>query len=317
MSDQDNQNESRRGLLFGSLAYAMWGVLPIFFRALEPASPLEILGQRILWSAVFCMMLWGFRREFAWFGKLIRKPRSMLILTLAAYILALNWGVYIYAVSVGNVLESSLGYFINPLMTVLVGVIVLKERMNTLQWTAIALGTMAVIVISIDYGRLPYIALTLAITFTIYGFIKKQIGAGIGAVETMTMESLLLLPFAIGALGYIKLAGDNLTFASEGLSHTFLIIMLGVVTMLPLALFTSAAVRLPLFMIGLLQFLAPIGQFLVAVLIFKEEVPTARWIGFGFVWLALTVLTFDMIRRGTAQRRVRRMAQPVIGSPPA
>lgn len=317
MSDHEHQNEYRRGILFGSLAYAMWGVLPIFFRALEPAGPLEILGQRILWSAVFCMLIWVFRRELAWIGNLIRKPRSMLILTVAAYVLALNWGVYIYAVSAGNVLESSLGYFINPLMTVLVGVLVLKERMNSWQWAAIALGALAVIVITIDYGRLPYLALTLAITFTVYGFIKKQVGAGIGAVETMTMESLLLLPFAIGTIVYIKLHADNLTFASEGISHAFLIIMLGVVTMLPLALFTSAAVRLPLFMIGLLQFLAPIGQFLVAVLIFEEDVPAARWIGFGFVWLALVILTIDMIRRGSQQRRTRRLAEPVVETPPA
>ena len=315
MSDPENQSEYRRGIVYGSLAYAMWGVLPIFFRALEPAGPLEILGQRILWSAVFCMLIWVFRREFAWIGKLVRKPRSMLILTLAAYVLALNWGVYIYAVSVDNVLESSLGYFINPLMTVLVGVIVLKERMNSWQWTAIALGSVAVLVISLDYGRLPYIALTLAITFTIYGFIKKQVGAGIGAVETMTMESLLLLPFAIGTLIYMDRTGEHLTFTSESAGHTFLIIMLGVVTMLPLALFTSAAVSLPLFMIGLLQFLAPIGQFLVAVLIFKEEVPAARWVGFVFVWLALVVLTVDMVRRGQQQRRLRRMQAAVAEQP--
>lgn len=299
-------DEYRRGILFGLLAYGSWGVLPIFFRALEPAGPLEILAQRILWSSVFCALIWLWKRELGWLGKLARDARKMVILAVAAYILALNWGVYIYAVSIDNVLESSLGYFINPLMLVVVGVVVLGERMNPLQWSAIGLGTLAVLVISIDYGRLPWIALTLAISFTTYGYIKKRIGANIGALETMTVESLLLLPFAIGTLIYVKLHADNLTFTSEGGKHTFLLIMLGVATMLPLSWFTAAAMRLPLFMMGLLQFMAPVGQFLVAVLLFGEDVHLARWIGFGLVWLALLLLSADTFRRANARRRSRR-----------
>ncbi len=299
-------DEARRGVIFGLLAYGSWGVLPIFFRALEPAGPLEILAQRIVWSSIFCMLIWLWKRELTWLLKLARDARKIVILGVAAYILALNWGVYIYAVSVGNVLESSLGYFINPLMLVVVGVVVLGERMNPLQWSAIGLGTIAVLVISIDYGRPPWIALTLAISFTTYGYIKKRVGANFGALESMTVESLLLLPFAIGTLVYIKLNADDLTFFSEGGRHTFLLIMLGVATMLPLSWFTAAATRLPLFMMGLMQFMAPIGQFLVAVFLFGEEVPLARWIGFGFVWMALVLLSVDTFRRANARRRLRR-----------
>lgn len=296
-------DEPRRGMIFGFLAYGSWGVLPVYFRALEEASPLEILAQRILWSVFFCILWWAWKRDFGWFIRVWRTPRKAGLLTLAAYVLAVNWGVYIYAVDIGNVLEASLGYFINPLMMVLVGVLVLKERMTPLQWIAIGFGTMAVLIISIDYGRLPWIALTLATSFTIYGVIKKQLGSNISALQTMTFESVMLAPFAVGVLIWIKAGADNLTFGNEGWLHTFLLIFLGLATILPLTAFTAAATRLPLVTMGMLQFLAPVGQFLVAVLVFNEEVPAARWIGFAFVWAALVLLTIDSFRRSHARRK--------------
>lgn len=311
-SDTMNHDENRRGMIFGFLAYGSWGVLPIYFRALDAASPLEILAQRILWAAVFCLLIWGWRRDLGWITGIVKRPRKMLLLTLAAYILALNWGVYIFAVDIGNVLEASLGYFINPLMMVLVGVIVLGERMSALQWSAVGLGTLAVLVISVDYGRLPWIALTLATSFTIYGYIKKTLGGNIGALQTMTIESVALVPFAIGTLIWIKLHADNLTFVSEGTVHMVLLSMLGVATIAPLSWFTAAATRLPLTTMGMLQFLAPIGQFLVGVFLFNEEVSQARWIGFGFVWLALVLLTIDSFRRASHRRRSLRMQQEPV-----
>jgi len=304
-------DEIRKGMIFGFLAYGSWGVLPIYFRALEPASALEILAQRIVWSVVFCLLYWAWKRDFLWMRDIWRQPRKAGILTLAAYILAINWGVYIYSVAIGNVLESSLGYFINPLFMVLVGVFVLKERMTPLQWSAIGLGTAAVLVISLDYGRLPWIALTLATSFTLYGVIKKQLGGNIGALQTMTFESLMLVPFAIGVLVWIKAGADNLTFATEGWPHTALLVMLGMATILPLTAFTSAATRLPLITMGMLQFCAPIGQFLVAVFVFGESVPLARWIGFALVWMALLLLTTDSIRRSQARRRSLRAQRAV------
>lgn len=296
----------RKGMIFGILAYGSWGILPIYFRALDEAGPLEILAQRILWSAVFCLLYWVWKRDLGWIGAIVRDGRRFLLLTLAAYVLAVNWGVYIYAVSIGNVLESSLGYFINPLLMVLVGVVVLGERMSRLQWIAIALGTLAVIVITVDYGRLPWIALTLAASFTVYGYIKKTLGGGIGALQTMTFESLALLPFALGTLVWIKMHADNLTFGHEGVVHTAMLILLGIATIFPLTWFTAAATRLPLTTMGMLQFLAPTGQFLVGVFVFHESVPLARWIGFAFVWMALVLLTMDSFRRAHSRRRARR-----------
>ncbi len=297
--------ESRKGMIYGLLAYGAWGVLPIYFHALIPAGALEILAQRILWAAVFCLVYWIVRGDLGWLRMLLRRPRQAMALTVAAYVLALNWGIYIWAVANDNVLESSLGYFINPLMLVLVGVVVLKERLNTMQWLALALGFLAVLVISVDYGRLPLVALTLAVSFTMYGYIKKTVGVSIGAVQSMTAESLVLVPFAIATLWWVKAHENNLTFASEGWAHTQLLIGLGVITILPLTLFTSAATRLPLSMIGLLQYLAPTGQFLVAVLVFHEHMPLVRWVGFGFVWMALVILTVDSFRRSRQSRRDR------------
>lgn len=304
------QDATSRGLVFGFLAYGSWGILPIFFRALEPAGPLEILAQRILWSTVLCLLIWLYRRELGWLWKLMRDARKMLILSVAAFTLAVNWGVYIYSVSSENVLESSLGYFINPIILVLLGVLVLGERMNLLQWAAIALGTFAVLVISIDYGRPPWIALFLAISFSAYGFIKKQVGGSIGAFQTMTIESIILAPWAALLLYFLR---DQQTFTNQGIQHAVLLAMLGIATVLPLSWFTAAATRLPLSTMGLLQFIAPTGQFMVGVFLFKEQVPLARWIGFAFVWMALILLTIDTFRRANAHRRARRAAmKPAI-----
>lgn len=303
-----SSEETRKGIIFGFLAYGSWGILPIYFRALDAASPIEILAQRILWSTIFCLGFWLWKRNFSWLRDLFGRPHQLILLALSGYILATNWGVYIYAVDSGNVLESSLGYFINPLMLVLVGVIVLNERLSALQWAAVAMGAMAVLIISIDYGRLPWIALTLATSFTIYGFIKKQVGGNVGAVQTMTIETLALVPIAIGMLIWIQTGTDKLTFSTEGWQHMVLMILLGLATMAPLIWFAAAASRLPLVMMGMLQFLAPVGQFLTGVFIFHEAVPTARWIGFGFVWVALILLTFDTARHANNRRRARRTA---------
>lgn len=301
--DIGNMDEARRGMIYGVLAYGWWGLMPIFFRALEPASPLEILSHRILWAAGLCVLIMAWQRDLGSIQRIVRQPRSIVLLTLAAYVLGLNWGVYIYAVDIGNVLEASLGYFINPLMMVLVGVVVLGEHLSVLQWSAVGLGALAVLVISFDYGQLPWIALTLATSFTIYGYIKKTLGGGIGAMQTMTIESVVLIPFAVGVLVWLRANAERLTFASEGWWHAILLSMLGIVTIAPLLWFTGAATRLPLTTMGMLQFLAPIGQFVVGVFIFKEAVSQARWIGFGLVWLALILLTVDTFRKAAIRRR--------------
>lgn len=302
-------DETRRGIIYGILAYGWWGLMPIYFRALDPAGPMEVLAQRILWSALFCLIYLGWRREFSWIKRIVNHPRKIMLIVIAAHILAANWGTYIYAVSIGNVLESSLGYFINPLMTVLVGVIVLGERLTRLQWSAIALGAIAVMVISIDYGNLPWIALTLATTFTIYGYIKKTLRVDINTIQTMSIESIVLVPFAAAVLIWLRMSASELTFLSEGWQHTGLLVIIGLVSLAPLIWFGASAIRLPLTTLGLLQFLAPIGQFVIGVFIFKEDVSQARWIGFGIVWLALVLITIDSFQQGAKRRRSSKALQ--------
>lgn len=293
------------GTIFGFLTYTIWGVLPIYFRALEPASSWEILAHRIVWSLAFCTLVWAWKRDLAWLRPLLRQPRRLVLLTLAACVLAVNWAVFIWAVNDGNVVETSLGYFINPLILVVMGVLLLGERLTRLQWTAIGFGVLAVAVISFDYGRPPWIALTLAFSFATYGYIKKQIGAHIGAIESMTIETLALSPVAAGMIAWIEISGRG-TFSTEGPSHTALIMASGVATAIPLILFAAAASRVPLATMGLLQYIAPVGSFMVGVLLFDEVVPGPRWIGFGLVWIGLAVLTVDMFRRGHRNRRARR-----------
>jgi len=301
------EEQLRLGTIYGFLAYGMWGILPIYFRALEPASAWEILAHRIVWSFFFCAIIWTWRRDLSWLKPILRSPRRLLLLSLAAFVLAINWGVFIWAVSVGNVVESSLGYFINPLFLVLMGVLLLGERMNRYQWTAIGFGTLAVIVISADYGRLPYVALSLATSFSIYGLIKKRVGGHIGALESMTIESAVLAPFAAAAIIWIQITGEG-TFLTEGPSHTALIMASGIATAVPLILFGAAASRIPLTTMGLLQFIAPVGQFIVGVFVFGEIVPGARWAGFALVWVALVIMTIDMFRRTHRSRQDRRAA---------
>lgn len=297
------------GTIFGIITYALWGVLPIYFRSLEPASSWEILAHRIVWSLVFCLIIWLWKRDLSWLRPLLRHPRRLVLLSLAAGVLSINWAVFIWAVNDGNIVETSLGYFINPLILVLMGVLLLGERLTRLQWIAIGFAVLAVAVISVDYGRLPWIALTLATTFATYGYIKKQVGAHIGALESMTIETIALAPLAIGMIVWIERSGRG-TFLTEGIDHTLLIMASGVATAVPLILFAAAASRVPLTTMGLLQYIAPVGSFLVGVLLYNEAVPGPRWVGFGLVWIGLAILTVDTFRRSSRNRQLRRAGVP-------
>lgn len=302
-------DETNRGVLYGAAAYGLWGVLPLYFNALAPAGALEILVNRVTWLMLFCVIVWTVLRDRSWIQPLVAVPRRLVLLTVAAVLLAVNWGVYIYAVTVGNVVESSLGYFINPLVLVLMGVLILHERLRSLQWAAVAIGALAVLVIAVDYGRPPWIALTLAFTFAIYGFIKKQVGANIGALASLTTETAVLAPFAIVTLVWIE-AGGRGTLTHDAPWHGLLLLTSGAVTAGPLILFAAAARRVPLTTVGLLQFLAPVLQLICGVAILGERVPPVRWAGFGLVWVALVLLTFDSLR--AARRRSRPVARPVL-----
>ncbi|MBB5961233.1 EamA family transporter RarD [Planomonospora venezuelensis] len=295
--------ESRRGVLYGVAAYAMWGLFPLYWPLLKPSGALEILAHRMAWSLVAVVAILAVRRHWSWVREMLRTPRKLGLLVLAAVIITVNWGVYIYAVNTGHVVESALGYFINPLVSVVFGVFLLKERLRRWQWVAVGLGTLAVVVLTLDYGRLPWIALVLAVSFGTYGLVKKT--AQVGAAESMAVETLVLLLPALGYLLYLGQQGAS-TFGSAGAGHALLLAGAGVVTAVPLLAFTSAAIRVPLTTIGLLQYIAPVLQFLCGVFIAHETMPASRWAGFAIVWLALSVFTWDGLRAAHEARRTER-----------
>jgi chloramphenicol-sensitive protein RarD len=299
------KNDSRGGVALGVFAYLCWGFFPIYWPLLDPAGALEVLAHRVVWSLVFVLVLVTILRKWTEFGRIARDRRLLLILSAASVVIALNWGGFIWGVTNGHVIETSLGYFINPLVTVLLGVFVLKESLRPAQWVALAIGILAVVVLAVDYGRLPWIALLVAFSFAAYGFLKKK--ADIGAFEGLGLETLIISPVAIAFLVALQLRGE-LTFGHEGALNTTLLIGTGIVTAIPLLAFGAAATRLSLTTIGLLQYLGPVLQFMTGLFIFGEEMGTARWVGFIMVWLALVVFTVDAV---TSRRR----AVPVAATP--
>ncbi|MFE0729667.1 EamA family transporter RarD [Streptomyces antibioticus] len=304
-------NEGRTGLLNGFAAYGMWGLVPLFWPLLKPAGSVEILAHRMVWSLVFVAAALLFVRRWAWAGELLRQPRRLGLVVIAAAVITVNWGVYIWAVNSGHVVEASLGYFINPLVTIAIGVLLLKERLRPVQWAAVGVGAAAVLVLTIGYGRPPWISLCLAFSFAIYGLVKKKVG--LGGVESLTAETAVQFLPALVYLLWLSGRGDS-TFASEGTGHALLLASTGVVTALPLVCFGAAAIRVPLSTLGLLQYLAPVFQFLLGVLYFGEEMPVERWAGFALVWLALALLTADAWR---AARRTRRPLDAAAADLPA
>ncbi|SDL80709.1 chloramphenicol-sensitive protein RarD [Nonomuraea maritima] len=297
--------DHRRGVLYGIAAYTMWGLFPLYWPLLKPSGAVEILAHRMVWSLVAVLAALAVRRHWSWIRSLARRPGKLALLTIAAVVVTVNWGVYIYAVNTGHVVESALGYFINPLVSVLFGVVLLRERLRPLQWAAVGFGALAVLVLAFDYGRLPWIALTLAFSFGLYGLVKKR--ANVEATESLAVETLALLLPAAGYLLFLHGTGAG-TFAREGIWHMVLLVGAGIITAVPLVCFGAAAIRVPLSTMGLLQYIAPVLQFAVGVLVVKEVMPSSRWIGFSIVWLALAVFTYDSVRAARTAARNRRSA---------
>jgi chloramphenicol-sensitive protein RarD len=298
----------RRGVLFGIAAYTMWGLFPLYWPLLKPSGAVEILAHRMVWSLIAVAAVLLVRRHWSWIRELAGQPRKLALLTLAAIVVTLNWGTYIYAVNSGHVVESALGYFINPLVSVLFGVVLLRERLRPLQWLAVGFGALAVLVLTLDYGRLPWIALTLAVSFGVYGLVKKK--ANVAATEGLAVETVVLLLPALGYLVFLQADGEA-TFAQYGVWHALLLAGAGIITAAPLICFGAAAIRVPLSTMGLLQYIAPVLQFACGVLIAKETMPSSRWIGFSIVWLALAIFTYDSIRAARQSARARKSARPL------
>ena len=290
------------GLAFAISAYVLWGFLPLYFLQLPPASPWEIVAFRILLALAFCVILLTVTRGWKPFIALARQPRVLGIMTLAGILIYINWQVYILAIVSGHVVEGALGYFINPIVTVLLGVVFLREKLRPAQWVALGLSAAAILVIAIGYGTFPWIALALAFSFGLYGFVKKRVGAQVDPVSGLTLETAVLTPVAVVIL-IVVAATSGIVTGNAGTAQLLFMLAAGAITATPLLLFAAAARRLTLVAIGLTQYLAPIMQFLVGVFLLHEDMPFERWIGFALVWIALIILTVDALASGRAQRR--------------
>ncbi|TKV59003.1 EamA family transporter RarD [Nakamurella flava] len=285
---------------FGLVAYSIWGLFPLYWPLLQPSGAVEILAHRMVWSLLVSAVVLTVVR--GWPALRAMSSRTWLLVMAGAVVISVNWGLYIWAVNSDQVVEAALGYFINPLVTVALGVVVFSERLRIAQWVAVGLGALAVAVLTVAGGSFPWIALTLAASFATYGLIKKVIP--VAPTTSLTAEGLVLLVPAAGYLIVLGATGGS-TVPGNGAGHLLLLIGTGVITCVPLLAFAAAARRLPLSVLGLLQYLTPTVQFLLGVLWFGEQMPPARWIGFGLVWLALIVFTTDALRRARTQHVAR------------
>ncbi|MCU1585495.1 MAG: rarD [Microbacteriaceae bacterium] len=289
-------------MLSAVLAYGLWGVLPAYFLLLQPSGAVEIVAWRILFSLVFCVLVVTVTRKWRPLIALLRQPRIVGTMGLAAAFIFVNWQVYIYATLSGQVIEAALGYFINPIVTVLLGVVFLRERLRALQWVAVGVSVIAVAVLGVNYGALPWVSLALALSFGFYGLIKKRVGGAVDALSGLTIETAWLVPVALIQLVLVA-AGAGITFGTVSIGHTIALAFVGVATAVPLLLFAAAARRLPLVYLGLVQYLTPVIQFVFGAAVLGEAMTTVRWWGFGMVWIALVILSIDLI---LAARRGRR-----------
>ena len=293
-------DERRAGTAAGLSAYLLWGCFPLYFPLLEPAGGVEIVAHRVVWSLLFVALLLTALRRWSLVRAAVTDRRTLLVLAGASALIAANWLVFVYGVNSGHVVETSLGYFINPLVSVLLGVVVFSERLRPLQWTAVGLATVAVVVLTIDYGRPPWIALTLAATFGSYGLLKKLVR--VEAAPGLFVETAVAFVPALVVLGVLHGTGRG-TAGSEGTGHLLLLMASGIATAVPLLLFAAAARRIPLSTVGLLQYVTPLMQLALGVFVFHEPMPPARLVGFAIVWAALAVFTVDSLRAARAAGR--------------
>jgi chloramphenicol-sensitive protein RarD len=313
----------RLGLSYGLAAYTIWGSFPLYFPLLAPAGALEVLTQRVLWSLVVCGLLVaalslaqrrrGRPTVGAELGALVRRPRDVGLLGVAALLIGANWLVFIHLSLTARPVEASLGYYATPLVSVLLAVVLLRERLRALQVAALVLGALAVVLLTVEVGAPPLLGLSLAVSFALYGLAKKRIGRGVSALAGLTVETALLAPFALAVVAWLTASG-RATFGSEGTGHALLMASAGVVTAVPLLLFGAAARRLSLTAVGMLQYLTPTLQLVLGVLVIGEAVPGPRWAGFALVWLALVVFTVDALRSGRGAADAARRTPPRVAA---
>lgn len=297
----------RRGVGYGIAAYVIWGLFPAFWPLLDPAAPIEVLAHRILWT--LALMAGVLAALHGWRELRGLSVRGWVMVTAAAAFIAVNWGVFIYAVSIDHVVEVALGYYMSPLFSVLLGVVVLRERPRLAQWTALGIAAVAVVAISVSVGRPPWIGLVLGFSFGMYGLLKKTVP--LSSTASLTAEGVVLGPLAAALLIQLQVVGTG-TLTEHGGWHVVLLVAAGPVTAVPLLLYGAAARRIPLTTLGTLLYLTPTLQFLWGVLVVGEPMPPARWIGFGLVWLALVIFTVDLVRRSRAVDLSRRAGPALV-----
>lgn len=285
---------TRRGIVSAFIAYGVWGAFPLYFVALAPAGPLEILAHRIWWTMITCTVVLTWRRDWAWLRALLRRPALAAGVALSGALITVNWGTYVWAVSTDHTVDAALGYFLNPLVTIGLGVLILHERLRRLQWAAVGIGLIAAVFLTVSSGSVPWTALVLAFSFGLYGLLKNRVGISLEPWQSLGAESATLAPFALAFLIVLQVHGES-TFLSGNPVHTGLLVLSGLVTAIPLLFFAEAARLIPLSMIGLIQFITPILQLIVGVTLLHEHMPAGRWIGFGIVWIALAILAVDSL----------------------
>jgi len=282
-----------KGVLAGIGAYTLWGLFPIYWRLLERVPATEILAHRIVWSLAFVALILVLQRDWHWLKEVVHNRRTMVVYTLAAILLSINWFTYIWAVNAGFVVEASLGYFINPLVNFLLGVIFFREKLRGGQMAAVILAVLGVVYLAFNYGSLPWISLVLAFTFGLYGLIKKA--ASLESMHGFSLETMVLFLPAIGFLLYRGASGVG-AFMQQGTVITLLLILAGPMTSIPLLMFGYAARSIPLSMLGFIQYIAPTLQFLLGVFVYNEPFPMSRLLGFSMIWLALLLYSIEGVR---------------------
>ncbi|MDR1431389.1 MAG: EamA family transporter RarD [Propionibacteriaceae bacterium] len=291
---------ARSGIWFGIGAYGFWGMFPLYFLLLAKATPQEIIAHRIVWTLLFalgCALLTGQRKRLV---AVFRETKVSARLAAAGVLVAANWSIYVWAITNGHLLDAALGYFVNPLVTVLLAIAFLRERLRRLQLAALLVGSSAVVVISVWYGQIPWISLLLAVTFGFYGLLKKQVSTQVTPLVGLTLETLWVAPLAAAFIVFLQSSGEG-TLTSVSPTHTIALLMAGVVTATPLLFFASATRRVSLTTIALLQYICPLMQFIFGITVFNEDMPAVRWVGFALIWAALTILTIDMLRNSHAE----------------
>jgi chloramphenicol-sensitive protein RarD len=289
------KSESSVGLLYGLSAYLIWGSFPLIIAAASFADPFEVVVWRVVFGFIFAALLVSIVGGWKEILQIVKSAQRLKWVAVASLMIYINWVVYVVAVATGNVIESSLGYFINPLVTVLFAVLLLKEKLRPMQWVALSIGAVAVVVLTLDYGRLPFIAIALAVSFGIYSLAKNRVGKKIPALQSFTIESGLVVPVALVQLWLVSQSAQIMLFS--GFVETSILVGFGILTAIPLILFGAAASRVPLSTIGFIQYLTPTIQFSIGFFVFGEPMPAVRWVGFALVWVSLAILTLDALKR--------------------